>query len=143
MCEILALTAKQTKNSDATVPLGASRILSALVASDAGIRWLPYIRRHNPKVFFKKTKSRRTRLGRSFLGTVGKHSLEYFASDLIGVFIRRALRLGSFALIRGYRLRKLRFLGNHGNAGTHREKTESTNAANFEHTLPICPCRPL
>jgi len=35
---------------------------------------------------------------RRLSGNVGKHSLEYFTSDFVGVFVRPVLRLGFFVL---------------------------------------------
>jgi hypothetical protein len=55
---------------------------------------------------------------RKFARNVGKHSLEYFASGLIGVFLRRPLRLGFFAFSGRFEVGRLQFLS------THRDLTE-------------------
>src|ERR1700756_1943839 len=61
-----------------------------------------------------KPDSRLQRLlfGRLF-GDVGKHSLEYFASDSVRVFLRRHFRLAYSAFSGRYGVGGLNFLSNH------------------------------
>jgi hypothetical protein len=50
---------------------------------------------------------------RRLSGNVGKHSLEYFASDFVRVFLGRVLGLGFFAFSGTFRVGRLHFLCNH------------------------------
>jgi len=52
-------------------------------------------------------------------GNVGKHSLEYFTSDFVRVFVWRVLRLGFFVLSGRFSVGRFHFLSNHRNTTKH------------------------
>ena len=74
---------------------------------------------------------------RRLSGNVGKHSLEYFASDFVRVFFRRILRLGCFAFSGRFRVWSFRFLGNHRNTTKHIVARPNRQFNTLHHVEPF------